>query len=104
MEFDYQTFTFLALSVNESYRKKLKKAKFFLKKFSTSQLKSLKPFLSRKFCQVTHLRDLKFFLASKVVKLRKGQKLKNFGNYFIYFILLYLQIFLEQLQILTKSC
>ena len=56
--FDTATSSFLTLLINKSYRKKLK-AK--LKNFQLRNKKS-KPFLSRKFCQVIDLRDLKSFV------------------------------------------
>ena len=56
--FDTAASSFLTLLIKKSYREKLK-AK--LKSFQLCN-KKFKTILSRKFCQVTHLRDLKSFV------------------------------------------
>ena len=58
MGFDSATSSFLALLVNNSHRK-LKKAKLKTEVFNFAVENY---FLSRKFCKVTYLRDLKSFV------------------------------------------
>ena len=80
MGFDSVTFSFLALLVNKSH-KKLIKAKF-KKSFQLRNKKSQNHFLSQKFCQVTHLRDLKSFVGQLwSLNSEKAKKILNkLGN------------------------
>ena len=55
------TSSFLALLVNKSYREKLKRAKVKTS-FQPRSKKVQNNFSSRKFCQITHLKDLKSFV------------------------------------------
>ena len=59
---DTATSSFQTLLINKSYRKKTEEAKIKKKCFQLRNKKVQNQILSRKFCQVTHLRDLKSFV------------------------------------------
>ena len=78
MGLDSATSSFLALLVNNI--EKSQKGKIKNKTFQLRIKKVQNHYLSRKFCQVTHLQDLRIFVGQEWSLNSKGQKMKSFGN------------------------